>query len=219
MKEINEIINKITEAIDNNKLSYDDFRLLLQMSGISEDDVNDFFIYTEDGLNGLIVGISKSKLKKQLTFDNVFLDKISENTSKILNIQKKDKIIANSKEVRSVLLVTKNPGATNDILWIVFNGDFKNKAQFSLKGKISSNSYIKTFFDIVYKGDRQVDFNKDIASSINSKIFEKTSIKGNFKQTTLVHKFGEKFRKNNEIEIKHITISLLDKESQEFFPK
>lgn len=225
MKQINKIIQEITEAIDNGKLSYDDYQLLLQMSGILENDVSDFFVRTEDGLNGSIVDMSKSTLKKRLVLDKLFLESITANLPNFSlladEVKNKPKIIGdNLVEIKSILIVTKNQGAkSNNELWIVFNNDFNNVVNFSLKGKQSNDSYIKTLFDIVYKGDGQVDYDFQILTSINSKIFKKKGVKEKYKQTTLVQKDGNKFKKNNKIEMKFTSVSALKGEQQKFFPK
>ncbi|HLM83733.1 MAG TPA: hypothetical protein VK254_00785 [Candidatus Bathyarchaeia archaeon] len=66
MEEINKIVELVSGAVGDKSLSYDDYKLLLLKSGIAEDNLYGFFAYTDDGVSGLIVGISKSNLKKKL---------------------------------------------------------------------------------------------------------------------------------------------------------
>lgn len=83
MEEINGVVKTISEAIENQKLSYDNYSLLLQMSGVSEDDAHDFFAYTEDGISGgIITGIAEAKLKKNLALDEKFLKELIANLPK-----------------------------------------------------------------------------------------------------------------------------------------
>jgi len=79
MEEINKIVKTVVKAIKNQGLSYDDYKLLLLKSGISEDDTYDFFINTEDGTSGPVIGVSSICLKKKLTLDNKFLKEFNKN--------------------------------------------------------------------------------------------------------------------------------------------
>lgn len=122
-------------------------------------------------------------------------------------------------EVESVTIVTESQGTRNKKVWLVFNNDFANNVEFLTEGKRGGSSYIRTLVEIAYKGDNMVDFDSQVATSINSKIFARKALKRKYKQCTLIEKDGDKFRKGKGLIIVTKYKAMLTEEQSKFFPK
>jgi|GEM_PF-1878011 len=123
------------------------------------------------------------------------------------------------REVKSITIVVRIPSSDNDKIWLVFNDDYYHNIGFSTAGKQGPNSYIKTLHEIAYKGNGQVPYSSQIASSINSKIFKRKGVREIYGQKTIVKCSGRRFEINDEIDIKIISKANLKSEQMQFFPK
>ncbi|MDO9231671.1 MAG: hypothetical protein Q7U36_04320 [bacterium] len=152
-------------------------------------------------------------LFEKLSIPNVVVKKadIENNTSVDLVKNKENDPF----QIESILIITKYPGNHKEKVWLVFNNDFNHDVEFSTEGKHGMHSYIKTLCEVAEKYN-QVRYDSQIASSINSKIFERSVIKGRYKQKTIVKKDGGYFRINNDIAIRTIAKVNLTKEQLKY---
>lgn len=152
MKIIDKIIESVSDAVQNKKLSFDNYKLLLLKSGIIENDLYDFFAYTEDGINGTIIGISKSHLKKSLVLNKEFFLEFSKNLPSFI-----EGVSADDKIEFSVEYQPKNRRIlVNGIQIKKFHGDKENEQIFEMlfnnpneekevKGKKRTHDLVRAF--------------------------------------------------------------------------
>lgn len=130
-----------------------------------------------------------------------------------------EKIGDGSQEVKSITIVVDNPGGSCKTIWLVFNNDFQNKVKFSVKGKRDNNesSYIMTLYEIRDRG--QITYDKQMLTTINSKIFARKEIKDKYKQATIVEKGDDGyFRMNDKIKTTIKRKDMLTPEQLNYFP-
>jgi hypothetical protein len=86
--------------------------------------------------------------------------------------------------------------ANPDVIFVVFNNDFERFFRFYTKNRYDGPSYIQKLFDIAYMADapnKKVNYDKEIANSINNVFFKREGIKdymktNRLKKPTLVQK-------------------------------
>lgn len=75
LNESKELAQAVSLASKKNRLSFEDFRLLLLQAGVSLDDSYDFFVYGPDGLNEPPIAISEKLLAQRFVLEPLFYKK------------------------------------------------------------------------------------------------------------------------------------------------
>lgn len=156
-------------------------------------------------------------LLKKLAEKTISVDHNSSIDSQTDNIDDKSSEQGGPQEVESIMMVVDKPGGHCKTIWLVFNNDFSNIVKFPTAGKRGSESYIMTLYRV--RDRAQIGYDRQIATSINSKIFERREINGKYKQATIIEKGSDDyFRINDKIKVSTKSKEFLTQEQLKNFP-